>query len=110
MTVSIDRYVIDAPTLVSLGDDALITYMGNASAATPTWNFDGGTVVSGSGYGPYRVMWNDGGTKTISLTISGKTYERMIVVDVNDVEVSVPEYLFEGGYSFRYYRTMGGVH
>ena len=99
VTVSIDRYVIDAPTLVSLGDDALITYMGNASAATPTWNFDGGTVVSGSGYGPYRVMWNDGGTKTISLTISGKTYERMIVVDVNDVEVSVPEYLFEGATS-----------
>jgi|GEM_PF-1576025 len=96
VTVSIDRYVIDAPTLVSLGDDALITYMGNASAATPTWNFDGGTVVSGSGYGPYRVMWNDGGTKTISLTISGKTYERMLVVDVNDAEVCVPEYLFEG--------------
>ena len=99
VTVSIDRYVIDAPTLVSLGDEALITYMGNASAATPSWNFDGGTVVSGSGYGPYRVMWNDGGTKTISLTISGKTYERMIVVDVNDVEVSVPEYLFEGAVS-----------
>ena len=99
VTVSIDRYVIDAPTLVSLGDDALITYMGNASAATPTWNFDGGTVVSGSGYGPYRVMWNDGGTKTISLTISGKTYERMLVVDVNDAEVCVPEYLFEGATS-----------
>lgn len=96
VTVSIDRYVIDAPTLVSLGDDALITYMGDASAATPAWNFDGGTVVSGSGYGPYRVRWSDGGTKTISLTQNGKTYERMLVVDVNDATVSLPEYLFEG--------------
>lgn len=96
VTVSIDRYVIDAPTLVSLGDDALITYMGDASAATPAWNFDGGTVVSGSGYGPYRVRWSDGGTKTISLTQNGKTYERMLVVDVNDATVGIPEYLFEG--------------
>lgn len=96
VTVSIDRYVIDAPTLVSLGDDALITYMGDASAATPAWNFDGGTVVSGSGYGPYRVRWSDGGTKTITLTMNGKTYERMLVVDVNDATVGLPEYLFEG--------------
>lgn len=96
VTVSIDRYVIDAPTLVSLGDDALITYMGDASSATPVWNFDGGTVVSGSGYGPYRVRWSDGGTKTITLTMNGKTYERMLVVDVNDATVGLPEYLFEG--------------
>lgn len=99
VTVSIDRYVIDAPTLVSLGDDALITYMGDASAATPAWNFDGGMVVSGSGYGPYRVRWSDGGTKTITLTMNGKTYERMLVVDVNDATVGLPKYLFEGAVS-----------
>lgn len=99
VTVSIDRYVLDAPTLVSLGDDALITYMGDASSAIPSWDFDGGTVVSGSGYGPYRVRWSEGGTKTISLTMNGKTYERMLVVDVNDAEVRVPEYLFEGATS-----------
>lgn len=99
VTVSIDRFVIDAPTLVSLGDDALITYMGDASAATPAWNFDGGTVVSGNGYGPYRIRWSNGGSKTISLTLNGKTFERMLVVDVNDATVSVPEFLFEGSAS-----------
>lgn len=96
VTVSIDRQVIEAPTLVSIGKDAIITYMGESTSGNSAWDFDGGTVVSGNGFGPYHVSWNTGGVKTIKLTMNGKTYERMIAVDVNDAQVTLPRYLFEG--------------
>lgn len=96
VTVSIDRQVIEAPTLVSIGKDAIITYMGESTSGNSAWDFDGGTVVSGNGFGPYHVSWNTGGVKTIKLTLNGKTYERMIAVDVNDAQVTLPRYLFEG--------------
>lgn len=48
-----------------------ITYTGNmAPAATYTWNFDGGTIVSGSGQGPYQVSWPATGTHTVTLTVA----------------------------------------
>ncbi|UPT66868.1 MAG: PKD domain-containing protein [Sphingobacteriales bacterium JAD_PAG50586_3] len=53
------------------GANATVTY--NAvpvTGATYTWNFNGGTVVSGSGMGPYTINWNTAGTKTITLTVS----------------------------------------
>jgi hypothetical protein len=31
------------------------------------WDFDGGTIASGNGAGPYDINWNTGGTKYISL-------------------------------------------
>lgn len=96
LTVKIDRQVIEAPTLVSIGKEAVISYMGQSVTSTPAWDFDGGQVVSGSGFGPYRVIWNTQGIKKISLTIDGITSERMVLVDVNDAQVSLPDYLFEG--------------
>lgn len=48
-----------------------ITYTGNAPAnATYNWNFDGGTVVSGSGQGPYQISWATAGTKNVTLTVA----------------------------------------
>lgn len=45
-----------------------ITYTGNGSGnATYTWGWDGGTVLSGSGSGPYQVSWATAGTKNITL-------------------------------------------
>ena len=42
----------------------------NPPGATFTWSFDGGTVLSGSGIGPYSVRWSAEGTKTITVIAS----------------------------------------
>ncbi|MCI5083010.1 MAG: T9SS type A sorting domain-containing protein, partial [Saprospiraceae bacterium] len=53
-------------------DIVLITYTGNADpGATYGWIFDGGTVISGSGAGPYEVIWSEAGTQTVILTVEG---------------------------------------
>lgn len=45
-----------------------VTYTGTGSSnATYTWGWDGGTVVSGSGSGPYQITWATAGTKNITL-------------------------------------------
>lgn len=35
-----------------------------------SWNWDGGTVVSGSGMGPFVINWSTPGVKTVTLTIT----------------------------------------
>ncbi len=51
-------------------DTVLVTYTGNGtSGLTYNWSFGGGTVVAGSGMGPYIIKWNSAGTKSISLAI-----------------------------------------
>lgn len=58
-------------TNVCAGTPSLITYTGSASAAaTFTWDFNGGSVISGSGSGPYTVSWNTPGTYTPVLTVT----------------------------------------
>jgi gliding motility-associated-like protein len=60
-----------SPLSVCQGGSATITYAGNAPTnANYIWNFDGGTVVSGSGQGPYTITWNTTGTKNVSLDIT----------------------------------------
>lgn len=63
-----------------------ITYTGNGSSnATYTWGWDGGTVISGSGSGPYQVSWPTAGTKNITLDAvengctSPQTTEQVII-------------------------------
>lgn len=56
---------------VCAGENATITYTGNAPAnGTYAWDFDGGTIVSGSGQGPYEIAWATAGTKSVTLTVS----------------------------------------
>jgi len=53
------------------GDNTVITYIGNmSSTATFTWDFDGATVASGSGIGPYDISWATAGTHSIALQVS----------------------------------------
>lgn len=47
-----------------------IIYAGNASEeAIYSWDFDGGSIVLGSGSGPYEVFWPNDGLKNIILTV-----------------------------------------
>ncbi len=59
------------PLSVCEGNDVNISYSGTASsAATYNWNFAGGTIVSGSGQGPYIINWNTTGNPNVSLTVT----------------------------------------
>jgi gliding motility-associated-like protein len=70
-------YVLDTPTATFMADSAIcetgnasVQYNGTASVnADYTWNFQGGTVISGTGAGPYSIHWNNPGMYTISLTV-----------------------------------------
>ena len=63
-----------ATSPVCAGQASNITYTGNGTGAdTYTWNFAGGTVISGTGAGPYQVNWATAGTKNITLTVSAGT-------------------------------------
>jgi hypothetical protein len=54
----------------SVGCEVHIVYTGNApSSATYYWNFDGADVISGSGQGPYVVVWNSVGLKEVILHV-----------------------------------------
>jgi hypothetical protein len=58
------------------GDPVTFTYGGTAGPnAVYTWNFGTGSVLSGSGAGPYQVVWNTSGNfnVTLSVTDSGCT-------------------------------------
>lgn len=55
---------------VCVSEAILITYTGNATpGGTYVWDFNGGTILSGTGQGPYLVSWPVSGTKTITLTV-----------------------------------------
>ncbi len=61
---------VSKSAICSVETDSVIYTGKNTAGATYTWNFDGGTVVSGSGQGPYIVQWNTGGTKNITLDVT----------------------------------------
>lgn len=58
-------------TSVCPGEPVTVTYTGNMTAgAGYAWDFDGGTVISGSGQGPYQVSWPTDGPKQLTLTVT----------------------------------------
>ncbi|MBL0358009.1 MAG: gliding motility-associated C-terminal domain-containing protein [Chitinophagaceae bacterium] len=64
-----------APDAACSGSNVAVIYNGNipsnASGYTFTWNWDGGTIVSGSGRGPYTINWATAGIKNVTLNITG---------------------------------------
>lgn len=83
---------VSAPTSVCLFDHATFTYTGTQQSVAPTWDFDGGIIDSGSGYGPYQVHWATGGTKNVNLTINGETTRWMIYVEQYTADYTLPIY------------------
>ena len=56
---------------ICLDDTLKLNYTGNATAnANYHWNFSGGTVISGSGQGPYKVDWASPSLYSLSLNVS----------------------------------------
>lgn len=55
-------------TPVCAGGSTVITFTGNnGPAAVPTWDFGGGTVQRGSGYGPYTISYQRSAIVTLSI-------------------------------------------
>ncbi|TSA51472.1 MAG: hypothetical protein D4R43_00680 [Sphingobacteriales bacterium] len=58
------------PSPTCVGSPSIITYTGSSGpGATYNWIFTGGTIISGSGQGPYQVQWNTQGVKSVKLTV-----------------------------------------
>jgi len=58
------------PAAVCAGQPVAVTYTGGSNAgASYTWNFNGATIISGSGQGPYQVRWNNAGTMNVKLDV-----------------------------------------
>jgi len=58
------------PSTACKDDLTAITLNGTSDTiSTYMWDFNGGTVASGSGAGPYSVMWNMDGQKEVKLQI-----------------------------------------
>ncbi len=56
---------------ICTGGNHTVTFNGTAGgSAIYTWNFNGASVTSGSGAGPYSINWATTGTKNITLSIS----------------------------------------
>ena len=81
------------PAQSCLGDTVLITFTGNAPPASVyNWNFDGGSVISGSNQGPYNVIWNTSNMHYPSLQISnGSCLSNSVQhgIQINSVSPSV---------------------
>ena len=96
VTVPVTRNPIEAPASACADKYVTVSYRGAETTGTPVWNFGGGVIKSGSGFGPYTVSWLSGGEKTVTLTLNGQTYTQTVTVDnIKSIEVSIPTVLYE---------------
>lgn len=100
VVANVTRSPIEAPASACADKYVTVSYRGAETTGTPVWNWDGATVVEGSGFGPYTVYWpydHQGGDKTITLTLNGETYTRTIAInDPSALDVVLPTVLYEG--------------
>lgn len=76
-TVSVMAFPTPIPTFtlsknnICANEPITITFTGDAGLnPLVEWNFDGGTIISGNGLGPYQIEWATTGNKTVSLNIT----------------------------------------
>ncbi|MDD3687102.1 MAG: PKD domain-containing protein, partial [Bacteroidales bacterium] len=77
--------------IMCYGDTITLTYTGNMSAtATFDWDFDGASVVSGTGIGPYEIYWSTAAMHSVGLTVSenGCTSPDTLVNIINPAELT----------------------
>lgn len=95
LTVTIeDMVAIDGPTSACTEEAVQFIYGGTPTDETPVWNFDGCSSYSGSGFGPYSVLWSTPGTKTITLTLGDKVVKHMLYVSESGANMILPSYVF----------------
>lgn len=96
LVTTVIRNPIEVPESACANDDVTVSYRGAETTGTPVWNWDGGQAT-GSGFGPYTVVWTTSGEKTITLTLNGQTYSATTTIDdPNTLEVTLPAVLYEG--------------
>ena len=97
VTVKIEnRPLLEAPRSVCFGEVATIAYKGTvAEGVVPEWDFAGGEVLSGSGYGPYDVVWASEGVKQVTIDVAGAESMVNIVVQPDyNAAFTLPERVF----------------
>jgi hypothetical protein len=58
------------PANACAGEQIGVSFTGTLlPGAVVSWNFDGATILSGSGVGPYTLSWNSLGSHTVSVTV-----------------------------------------
>lgn len=94
-------FSVESP--VCVGQQSTITFTGIAlSGASFNWNFNGGTVVSGTGAGPYEITWSTPGAKTVSLEVvqfgisSGVVQQTVQVNVIPSSNFSLPAFVCSG--------------
>ncbi len=84
---------ISAPEVICFSETATISYDGSASSmATYLWSFDNGTVLNGSGGGPYEIIWASSGLKNITLDVfdNGCPSDTAFYIQVSPKTMSFP--------------------
>ncbi len=75
-TFNINNACVNTPTTIS--------YSGGASSSAQyVWDFNGGTVLSGSGMGPYTVLWSVSGNYPITLSVTENACSSTVRLPVN---------------------------
>lgn len=70
------------PRLTCSNKNIKVAYTGvlpSPTGYTFKWDFDGATVISGSGKGPFLIHWNSAGDKKVTLTIKNDVCGKEIV-------------------------------
>ncbi len=73
-------------------DNTFYTFTGNANINdTYNWVFPGGTIISGSGAGPYEVAWGASGNYEISLVVENENCTSDPFLFTQNVDEPLPE-------------------